>query len=238
MRESMQNRFKHLVGVLGVVVLAALWVMAAQTPELVVPSGTRLRVQFQTPVGSAISRAGDGVEVWLLKRVLARGRKGITEVLPAGTVLTGRVVDARPGSKRPRTFPMLRLKFDRASLPDGRAFPLEASLADLGAAQYVDAEGVASTVAPTKGGDIAVPVTTGAAGAGIGGLAGGAKGAGIGAGIGAGVGILADLNARSAQWWDFTLKRGRKAWLRLDADLQIPQPPAGVAGKRENSPKQ
>jgi hypothetical protein len=238
MTDSMQNRFKHLVGVLGVVVLAALWVMAAQTPELVVPSGTRLRVQFQTPVGSAISRAGDGVEVWLLKRVLARGRKGITEVLPAGTVLTGRVLNARPGSKRTRTFPMLRLKFDRLTLPDGRSLPVAASLADLGILLAVDSEGAAMPKEATTEERVAGVAGAGGIGAGIGGMAGGGKGAATGAGIGAGIGVLMDLATRGIEYEDFTLKKGRAAWLRLDADLQIPQPPAGAAGKSENSPNE
>jgi hypothetical protein len=161
------------------------------------------------------------VEVWLLKRVLARGRKGITEVLPAGTVLTGRVVDARPGSKRTRTFPMLRLKFDRLTLPDGRTFPVEAALADLGVSLKVDAEGVVMQPEATLGDDVAVAGTSAGIGAGIGGIAGGKKGAARGAAIGAAVGILADLAAHDAQWWDFVLKRGRKAWLRLDADLSV-----------------
>jgi hypothetical protein len=39
---------------------------------------------------------------------------------------------------------------------------------------------------------------------------------------GAGVGILRDLAAHSAHWEDFTLKKGRKAWFRLDDDLEVP----------------
>ena len=217
-RGRIEQAIKAVSGVLGAVLLAALSLLAAQEPALTVPAGTRLRVQFETLVGSGISRAGDGVEVRLVKPVATQGR----EALPAGSVLTGRVLNARPGSKRTRTFPMLRLKFDRLTLPDGRSLPVAASLADLGILLAVDSEGAAMPPEATRGGDVAVAGTSGAIGAGIGGIAGGGKGAATGAGIGAAVGILADLAAHSAQWEDFTLKRGRKAWLRLDADLPVP----------------
>ena len=192
--------------------------LCAQESPFVLAAGTRLRVEFNTAVGTAISRPNDGVEVRLLKPATAAGR----EILPVGTVLTGRVLAARKGDKHTKTYPMIRLGFTRVTLPDGRSFPVEASLADLGLDVYVDSEGAASTVAPTKAGDIVVPATTTAAGAGIGGIAGGGKGAAIGAGVGGAIGLLGDLSAHIAQWYDFTLKRGRKAWLRLDADLEVP----------------
>jgi type IV secretion system protein VirB10 len=185
-------------------------------------AGTRLRVQFDSATGTATSREGDGVAVQLIKPVEAEGR----EVLPVGTVLSGRVVAVHKGNKHTKIYPMIRLAFHRLRLPDGRSFPVEASLADLGVSESVDSEGVASTVPNTKAGDIAVPATMGAAGAGIGAIAGGGKGAGEGAAIGAGIGILADLAERAGQWQDFTLKKGRKAWLRLDEDLALESPTA------------
>jgi hypothetical protein len=138
------------------------------------------------------------------------------------------VLAARKGDKHTKTYPMIRLGFTRVTLPDGQSFPVQASLADLGVDVYVDSEGAASTVPPTKAGDIVVPATTTAAGAGIGGIAGGKKGAAMGAGIGAAAGILMDLGDHFAQWYDFTLKKGRKAWLRLDGDLSLAPPPPNV----------
>jgi hypothetical protein len=198
--------------------------LCAQESASVLTAGTRLRVEFNTAVGTAISRPNDGVEVRLLKPAAAGGR----EILPVGTVLTGRVLAVRKGDKRSKTYAMIRLAFTRATPPDGRSFPMQASLADLGVSEYVDSEGAASTKPPTKGGDVAVPVMTGAAGAGIGAIAGGGKGAAIGAGVGGAVGVLSDLAAHSLQWDDFTLKRGRKAWLRLDDDLSLTPPPSHV----------
>ncbi len=203
-------------GCLGILLLTSLPLLAQEALRTVM-AGTRLRVKFDTKVGTAISREGDGVDVRLIKPVEAEGR----EALPVGTILTGRVLAARKGDKHTKTFPMIRLGFTRVTLPDGRSYPVQASLADLGVSEYVDSEGAASTKPPTKGGDIAVPVATGAAGAGVGAIAGGGKGAAIGAGIGGAVGVLSDLAANSAQWYDFDLKKGRNAWLRLDQDLTL-----------------
>jgi hypothetical protein len=111
-------------------------------------------------VGTAISRGNDGVQVRLIKSVEADGH----EVIPSGTVLSGRVLSVRQGDKHSKSFPMIRLAFNSAMLPDGRSFPLQASLADLGVTESVDSEGAASTRPADKGGDIGVPVATGAAG--------------------------------------------------------------------------
>lgn len=205
--------------ILGLALLTAP-LLRGQEAQPTVMAGTRLRVKFDSTFGTAISREGDGVQVQLLKAVEAEGR----EVLPVGTILTGRVLAARKGNKHTKTFPMIRLGFTSAKLPDGHSFPIEASLADLGVSEYVDSEGAASTKPPTKGGDVAVPVTTGAAGAGIGAIAGGGKGAAVGAGVGGAIGVLSDLAAHSLQWDDFALKKGRKAWLRLDRDLTLSAP--------------
>ncbi len=214
---------------LRILLLIPFPLLAQQTPPTVT-AGTRLRVQFNTEVGTGISRVNDGVEAHLLKPAEADAH----EVLPVGTVLAGRVLAVRRGNKHTKTCPMIRLGFNRVTLPDGRSFPFEASLADLGVSEYVDSEGAASTKPPTKAGDIAVPVTTGAAGAGVGAIGGGAKGAEIGAGVGAAVGVLSDLAAHSLQWDDFKLKRGRKAWLRLDSDLETK---SGDASKVATEPE-
>lgn len=190
----------------------------AQNSVLNAAAGTRLRVEFASVVGTDSARINDGVEVHLLKAVIVENQ----EILPAGTILSGRVLAVHKGNKHTHTYPMLRLAFERAIVPDGRKIPLQASLADLGVALDIDSEGTAMPPEATKGEDIGTVAGTGAAGAGIGAIAGGGSGAATGAAIGAGVGGLLDLASHAAQWYDFTLKKGRKAWLRLDADLAIP----------------
>jgi hypothetical protein len=214
-RQGTPNDVFRILLVLALVPLS----FAGQQVSPAATAGSRLRVQFDSEVSTATSRVNDGVGVHLLQAVLAGGR----EVLPGGAILSGRVLDVRRGDKHAKSYPMIRLGFNRVTLPDGQSFPLEASLADLGVSEYVDSEGAATTKPPTKAGDIGVPVATGAAGAGIGAIGGGAKGAEIGAGVGTAIGILSDLAAHAAQWDDFKLKRGRKAWLRLDADLVLVQ---------------
>ena len=71
---------------------------------------------------------------------------------------------------------------------------------------------------------MAAAAGTAGVGAGVGAIAGGGRGAAEGAAIGAGIGILGDLLTRNDAYWDFTLNRGRKAWLRLDADLAVAEP--------------
>jgi len=192
--------------------------LVGQDSTITAAAGTRLRVEFASTVGTDTSRIKDGVEVHLLKAVLVENQ----EVLPAGTILSGRVLAVHKGNKHTHTFPILRLAFDQAALPDGRKIPLQASLADLGATLKIDSEGTAMPPEATTGDDIRTVATTGAAGAGIGRLASGGSGAAKGAAIGAGIGGLLDLASHAAQWDDFRLKKGRKAWLRLDEDLAIP----------------
>lgn len=198
-----------VVGVLAGVFLAIIPARAQQAPPTVT-TGTRLRVKFDTEVGTAISRVGDEVEAHLIKPVKTHGRQ---VVLPVGTILTGRVAAVRAGNRHTKTFPMIHLQFTRIILPNGEPFPIQAQLAGLGMREYVDPEGVATTKRETKLKDTTTVLGAGGAGAAL----GGAKGAGIGAGIGALLGVA----AHKAQWQNFTLKRGRKASLRLDHDLVL-----------------
>jgi len=215
---------------LAALVFVALPLWGQEVPTTVM-AGTKLRVQFSNEVGTAISRVNDGVEVHLLKPVDVAGREGV----PVGTILSGRVTAVRKGDTRRKVTPVLRLAFDHVRLPDGRAFPVKASLANLGMMVNVDSEGAAKPAGHTKSRDVAAAAGTAGIGAGIGGIAGGGSGAAKGAAIGAGVGVLGDLITRNDAYWDFTLKHGRKAWLRLDQDLALaPAAPAPASSAPES----
>jgi len=213
----MSQKRRSSIGIVCALLLPGLLLRAEGAPTTLA-AGTRLRVEFNMAVGTAISRVNDGVEVHLLKPVLAAGR----EVLPVGTILSGRVLSVRKGDKHTHTIPMLRLGFDTVTLPDGREFTGAASLADLGMMLKVDSEGAAMTEKRTTGERVGGVAASGGIGAGVGGIAGGGKGAATGAAIGTGIGVLGDLATRGIEYEDFTLKKGRKAWLRLDADLEVP----------------
>lgn len=199
-----------------------------QGAQPVVMAGTQLRVKFDTQVGTAISRVGDGVEVRLIEPVDAEGR----EVLPVGTTLTGRVLFVRKGDTHKKVVPVLRLAFEQVRLPGGRAFPVKAFIASLGRMVQVDAEGAVIPTQDTKARNIAAAAGTAGVGAGVGAIAEGGSGAAKGAAIGAGIGILGDLLTRNDDYWDFSLNKGRKAWLRLDADLVI----SGASASEPSSP--
>lgn len=213
---------------LGSLLLLAPPLLAQQAPPTVM-AGTRLRVKFGTPVGTATSREGDGVEVQLLKPVEAEGR----EVLPVGSIITGRVLAVRKGDTHRKIVPVLRLAFDKVRLPDGRTCPANASLAGLGVMESVDSEGAATPTPNTKSENAAAVAGTAGVGAGVGAISGGGSGVAKGAAIGAGIGLVGDLLTRNEGWEDFTLSKGRKAWLRLDDDLTLTSAAAHVSQKQE-----
>jgi hypothetical protein len=227
------NRDRHgqagkclLCAVVGVFLVPVPPLLARQPPPTVM-AGTRLRVKFDSTVGTAISREGDGVTVQVIKPAEPQG----SEVLPVGTILTGRVLFVRKGDTHKKVVPVLRLRFEQVRLPDGRTFPIMASLAGLGISEQVDSEGAAIPTQNTKTGNVAAAAGAAGVGAGVGAIAGGGSGAAKGAGIGGAAGVLGDLLTRNSDYWDFTLNRGRKAWLRLDADLVV----ADAAGSEPSS---
>ena len=69
----------------------AAYPLVAQQPASSVMAGAKLRVEFMSEVGTAISRTNDGVQARLIKPLEAEGR----EAVPAGTVLSGRVLAVR-----------------------------------------------------------------------------------------------------------------------------------------------
>jgi len=154
--------------ILGLAFLAAP-LLPGQEAQPAVMAGTKLRVQFDSEVGTAISRVNDGVEVHLLKPVEAQGR----EVLPVGTVLSARVLAVRKGDAHKKIVPMLRLAFEQVRLPDGRTFPVKASLANLGVSESVDSEGAAMPTPNTKSGNVGAAAGAAGVGAGVGAIAGG-----------------------------------------------------------------
>ena len=146
---------------------------AAAKPEpIVIPSGTSISVSLQTAVSSASSHSGDKFEA-----VLASPLKVDDEtVAPAGTTVTGRVVDAE-SSGRLEHPGRLSLSLVSMSL-NGRSVPLSTST--------VSAQGQSH-----KGRNLKWIGGSAAGGALLGGILGGGKGALIGSAVGAGGGTAA-----------------------------------------------
>lgn len=142
--------------------------------SMVLPEGTELQLVLEQPLSSATSRAGDTVTARVERAVSEDGRV----ILPGGTVLQGRVVEAR-SSGRVSGRARLAVDFDRIVVR-GRTHELDAST--------IVAE------APSESGrDAKIVGGSAAAGAVLGAIAGGRRGAVRGAVIGAGAGGAAVL---------------------------------------------
>jgi hypothetical protein len=142
--------------------------------SMVLPEGTELQLVLEQPLSSATSHAGDTVTARVERAVSEDGRV----VLPGGTVLQGRVVEAR-SSGRVSGRARLAVDFDRIVVR-GRTHELDAST--------IVAE------APSESGrDAKIVGGSAAAGAVLGAIASGRRGAVRGAVIGAGAGGAAVL---------------------------------------------
>jgi type IV secretory pathway VirB10-like protein len=142
--------------------------------SMVLPEGTELQLVLEQPLSSATSHAGDTVTARVERAVSEDGRV----ILPGGTVLQGRVVEAR-SSGRVSGRARLAVDFDRIVVR-GRTHELDASTI------VAEAPGESGRDAKIVGGSAA-------AGAVLGAIANGRRGAVRGAIIGAGAGGAAVL---------------------------------------------
>lgn len=143
------------------------------------------RLRLNQTLRSDQTRMGDRFKATVVTPVYASG----VEVVPAGSIVEGRVTRAIPARTRGREG-QLAVAFDTLVLPDGTRHQLDGVLTELQDDRRgeVDAENEVSGRSSDKRN---VEYIGGGAvgGAILGGLAGGGKGAGIGAVIGAGAGV-------------------------------------------------
>jgi hypothetical protein len=167
--------------------------------SMVLPEGTELQLVLEQPLSSATSRAGE--------EVTARVERATSEdgsiALPGGTVLHGRVSDARP-SGRVSGRARLAVDFDRIVVR-GRTHELDA------ATVVVEAPGEGGRDAKIVGGSAA-------AGAVLGAISGGGKGAVKGAVIGAGAGGAAVLVTKGKE---VQLPAGSRWTVRLRNSVRL-----------------
>ncbi|HLF10741.1 MAG TPA: M48 family metallopeptidase [Gammaproteobacteria bacterium] len=97
----------------------------------VVPAGTVLMVGFQERLSSATSRAGDRFTAELVEPVRVNRRVAI----PAGSVISGRVLSARPAARFGSRRAQLNLEFTSLRIGSGRDSPISASFHEQGASQ-------------------------------------------------------------------------------------------------------
>jgi hypothetical protein len=106
---------------------AAISISQAETPELkdslAVPAGTLLHCRTTQTLTTKLNAAGDGFTFTVTEPVMMNGHAAI----PVGSTLAGRIaMIERPG--RIKGVGQMRLRVDNIALPNGRTFPLGASL--------------------------------------------------------------------------------------------------------------
>jgi type IV secretory pathway VirB10-like protein len=148
--------------------------------QVTIPAGTQLSLVLETPLSSETSHPGDRVEARVERAMSEDGRV----LLPGGTVLKGKVIEAR-SSGRVKGRARLAVAFDQIVVR-GRTQPLATTE-------------IEATAADCHERDAAVIGGGAAAGAIIGAITGGGKGAGKGAIIGGVAGTGAVLATKGKE---------------------------------------
>lgn len=168
------------------------------------PQTQYFRLRMNQTLNSGTSRVGDRFRATVVTPVYASG----VEVVPAGSIVEGRVIAVSPARTRGREG-QIAVQFDSVVVPDGTSHQLDGALTELQdtRAGKVDAENEVTgnssdkrNVAYVGGGTVG--------GAVLGGAIGGGKGAGIGAIIGAGAGVAGVM-----------LTKGNEAELRSGTEI-------------------
>jgi hypothetical protein len=165
-------------------------------------------------ISSENARVGDRFTTTVVDPVYANGK----EVIPAGSIVEGRVTSVNRASRRSEAG-SLGVTFNSIRIPNGYARAINGSLTDLSnESARADNESEVSGRSATKRN--VVFIGGGAAtGALIGAIAGGGKGAGIGAGVGAGLGVAGALFSKGKE---AVVKRGTEFGVVLNQNVSLP----------------
>jgi hypothetical protein len=186
----------------------------AQPAYRTVSANTLIRVRMNEEISSGNARIGDRFTTTVVDPVYAGG----IEVIPAGSIITGRVTSVNRASRKSKAGTM-GVGFISLQLPSGITRTINGSLTDIsGESVNSDNEGTVSGRSSTRRN--AVFIGGGAAtGALIGAIAGGGKGAGIGAGVGAGLGVAGALFSKGKE---AVVKRDTEFGVILNQSVALP----------------
>lgn len=179
-----------------------------------VSANTVIRVRMNDQISSESARLGDRFSTTVVDPVYAGG----LEVIPAGSVIAGRVTAVARASRKSKPGTM-SVSFVSVQLPNGMTRTINGSLTDVTyETNNTDNEGQIKGRSATKRN--AVFIGGGAAtGALIGAIAGGGKGAGIGAGVGAGLGVA---GAFFSKGHEAVVKRDTEFGVVLNQSVSLP----------------
>lgn len=181
-----------------------------------VPAGTILTVRLIDTVHSDRNRPGDRFTAALDDPIFAGG----TVIVPRGSTVEGRVVDARPAG-RVSGVSEIAVELDRLLLGSGESVELVTDI-------------VSRQGEHTKGSDAAKIGAGAAIGAVIGAIGGGRKGAGVGAATGAGASTAGVLLTRGKP---VILEPETRLSFQLRAPLQIEAVPAQSSYAGSDAPR-
>lgn len=183
------------------------------TPSNTVPEGTLIRVKLSHEISTKTTERNDQFQAFLSAPIEHHGRI----VIPAGSVLTGRVTELHTGHHLGKGA-AIHLEPESITLPDGSVYKLNAQVVDLTSDQRarVSSEGTIISNDRTPGTVAALGVTT-TTGLITGAALGGGVGAVVGAGIGAGVSTAIWVNQSTTQ----TLPEGTEIILSLSSPMML-----------------
>jgi hypothetical protein len=180
--------------------------------EITIPADTPLSVTLETSLASDTNQVEDRVEGRLARAIVVSR----TTVLPAGSRITGSVIDAKR-SGRVKGRASIAVRFDRIHA-HGESYRIETA--------RIAREAGASTKSDVKKGGIGAGV-----GAVVGGIAGGGKGAAIGGVVG-GAGTVMATRGKEVQ-----LPAGTTLGTRLTGPLEVRVAVSESTAERNRSPE-
>ncbi len=197
-------------------VLAALVVIPAQAEQFVLPAGSTLHCRLTQALSTKLNFQGDAFTATVTEPVIVNGHAAV----PYGSVLQGRIAwMQRPG--RVKGAGAMQLAVDKITFPDGRSFPLGATLVTTYGAEGAKMDGSEGLVSgPTSRLKDLEEVGIGMGGGGfMGTMFGGFHGAVIGGAIGGAAAFADTLRKRGP---DLTLPTGTELNYQLSHQLVIP----------------
>lgn len=189
----------------------------------VVPEGTFILLEMETPLNSKESKPSDRFRARIASPVVdADGRT----LIPEAAFVEGHVSAVTP-ARWARRSGIIAVEFDTLNFPNGEAIPLRGYLtsADAEDRKRIDDEGSIRGGAPRKR-DIVFVGGGASAGAAIGLISGGAL---AGAGIGAAVGLTATFLMKGRE---AVVDEGQRIALGLTEDLRVEPAPAYLSPER------
>jgi len=179
-----------------------------------VNGGQVIRVRMNQTISSETARIGDQFTTTVVDPLYS----GSTEIIPDGSILTGRVRTVQRAARQSKAG-TIGVQFVSLRLPGGNLIPINGDLMDVTSESVsADNEGQVSGRSVIKRNVVFIGGGT-ATGALIGAIAGGGKGAGIGAGIGAGVGVA---GAYFSKGNEAVVKSGTQFGVLLNQSITLP----------------